>query len=120
LNRIECSRRPHTPAPECDDDCTHGRWYIHKGELLCDRICIHVVDDFKCPWTEHDTTIARAATLATLDKIEKNVSERISELKSWLVLELDKEKRCSTLAVLGENQAMWAYLESLRAKPEES
>ena len=42
-------------TPTCDDDCTHGRWYIgNTGKLLCDRICIHTVDNFVCPFEHHD------------------------------------------------------------------
>jgi hypothetical protein len=49
-----------------------------------------------------------------LDEVLKNVSERISELKSWIKMYKDEQKRCNALVVLGENQYWFAILEELR------
>ena len=54
-----------------------------------------------------------------LGKLSKNVSERISELKGWIKVYSDGQHKCNALAVLGECQAMWAQIESLRTKGEE-
>lgn len=68
-------------SPTCDDDCTHGRWYIDNyGILRCDRICNHVIDNFVCPFTKHDDQVIVEA----LKKLKMDLQSRfISSTNQW-------------------------------------
>lgn len=50
----------------------------------------------------------------TLKILITETNARIQELKSWLSVAHGEQRRCSLLAVLGENQALLARLQELR------
>ena len=67
------------------------------------------------------STSHSAAGEAVLDQIEKIVSGRIAELKSWIKLaqiNQDRKRELEILPILGENQALWAQIQELREQGE--
>ena len=78
-------------------------------------------------WTSVDSptyctrALHSAAGDAVLDQIEKIVSGRIAELKSWIKLaqiNQDRKRELEILPILGENQALWAQIQELRQQGE--
>jgi hypothetical protein len=56
-----------------------------------------------------------------LDQIERTISDRIVELKSWINLakiNQDRKRELEILPILGENQAIWAQIQELWSQSE--
>ena len=100
------------------DDCFHAGVCEH-----CDHEHLEQCTRENCPddyfsLTEHDAAIREDERMRMLDTLHTSLSARIVELKSWIkIAEINKQKKrkCELLGVLGENQAMITYIESLRA-----
>jgi hypothetical protein len=106
-------------TPTCDDDCTHGRWYVSSDDkkLRCDRICIHTIDNFICPFEQHDTAIRNA----TLDVIQDHNDGRLEGLESLMAT--PSEERCESAQDVYLKEAYFELtlikhvIESLRSNP---
>ena len=88
---------------------------ISKVPMCLCELCR--VNHFICPrYARHSS-----AGEAVLDQIEKIVSGRIAELKSWIKLaqiNQDRKRELEILPILGENQALWAQIQELRQQGE--
>lgn len=90
------------PAPQC----------------LCEQ-CEMTVQQCKerAPATSAEQAIWQDGQEQVLDKVEKIVSERIAELKSWIKLAkitVNQKREHEILPILGENQALLAQIKELR------
>jgi hypothetical protein len=99
-------------------------YLISEGEL--DKIATHCTQE---QWNESGYKIyplvkSRPAIISAeqvLDEMEKLVSERIAELKSWMKLaeiNRDRKRVLEILPIIGENQALWAQIKELQVERE--